>query len=246
MAPLAATIATAAALFAGTNLDDMVVLAVLHAASRAEGRPTAGQIWAGQYAGMTLLVGASVLAALGLTVLPASRVWLLGFVPLGLGAYKLVAAVRAMRAGAPAPHAAATGIAGIAALTVASGGDNVAAYTPFFRTADGGEIAVTLAVFAAGTAVWCAAGRWLVSHASVTRAIGRGGHWVVAVVFVAIGVYVFVQGEVPGRLSSARTREVDLVADRMLDCQHPRTLADQGLRPEAPYPIPHRLERSRL
>jgi cadmium resistance protein CadD (predicted permease) len=34
VAPLGATLATAATLFAGTNVDDLIVLAVLHAASR--------------------------------------------------------------------------------------------------------------------------------------------------------------------------------------------------------------------
>ncbi len=44
-------VATAVALFAGTNIDDVVVLALLSAASRSGGRPRRWQIWAGQYAG---------------------------------------------------------------------------------------------------------------------------------------------------------------------------------------------------
>jgi len=191
VAPLGATLATAATLFAGTNLDDLIVLAVLHAASRAARRPAAWQIWAGQYAGMAVLVGASLLAALGLTVVPDGRIWMLGFVPLGLGAYKLVAAARASRAGERPAVAAATGLGGIAAVTVANGGDNVAAYTPVFRTESPADVAITAAVFAVGVAVWCAAGRWLVSHAAVTRAVERWGHWLVPGVFLAIGLYVF-------------------------------------------------------
>ncbi len=37
--------ATASGLFADTNVDDMVVLAVLNVSSRAGGRPAAWQIW---------------------------------------------------------------------------------------------------------------------------------------------------------------------------------------------------------
>jgi hypothetical protein len=62
-----ATAATASGLFAGTNVDDMVVLAVLNVSSRA-GRPPRGvaDLGAGQYAGIAALVVISLLAALGL------------------------------------------------------------------------------------------------------------------------------------------------------------------------------------
>ena len=60
----------------------MVVLAVLNVTSRAEGRPKSWEIWAGLYAGIAILVMASVLAALGLAyVLPEKFTWLLGLSP---------------------------------------------------------------------------------------------------------------------------------------------------------------------
>lgn len=64
------TIATAAGLFAATNVDDVVVLAALNATSRVQGRPKAWQIWIGQYVGVAVLVGVSMLAALGLARIP--------------------------------------------------------------------------------------------------------------------------------------------------------------------------------
>jgi cadmium resistance protein CadD (predicted permease) len=166
---VAATAATAATLFVGTNLDDVIVLAVLSLSSRVEGLPKRWHIWAGQYAGVAVLVTISMLAALGLALLPDRHAWLLGFVPLVLGVQKLVGAVRASGAGARPSAAVATGLAGVIGVTIANGGDNIAAYTPVFRTESGSEIAVTLAVFAAGVAIWCAAGSWLVSHAKASR-----------------------------------------------------------------------------
>jgi cadmium resistance protein CadD (predicted permease) len=62
MATLPATVAAAAALFAATNVDYMVVLAVLSGSSRATGRPRRWEIWAGQYAGIAVLVAASMAA----------------------------------------------------------------------------------------------------------------------------------------------------------------------------------------
>src|SRR5258708_18406498 len=121
MERLAATVATASALFAGTNLDDLLVLVVLNASSRAADRLKGWQIWAGQYTGVALLVVVSLLAALGLTLLPENRTWLLGVAPLGLGAYKLiVVVVRARRSGAQDSPAVATGLAGVAAVTLAN------------------------------------------------------------------------------------------------------------------------------
>ena len=73
-----ATAGTALALFAGTNLDDMMVLAVLSASARAGGRPRRWEIWAGQYAGAAVLVLVSVAAGRGLTLIPEDRIWLLG------------------------------------------------------------------------------------------------------------------------------------------------------------------------
>lgn len=153
--PLAAT---AVGLFAGTNLDDMVVLAVLNASSRADGRPRRWQIWVGQYLGVAVLVVISLLAAVGLTLVPESWIWLLGLIPLGLGIRKLVIALRATRSGDSVSPAVVTGLAGVVGLTVANGGDNIAAYTPVFRTIGPGDIAAILGVFVIGVALWCLVG----------------------------------------------------------------------------------------
>ena len=159
-----ATAGTAAALFAATNVDDLVVLAVLSASSRAAGRPRRWQIWAG----------------------------LLGLLPLGLGLAKLATAVRGRRRGPPAaPAAVARGLPGVIALTLANGGDNIAAYTPVFATRGPGAATVTAAVFAAGVAAWCLAGWWLVAHLAIAGAVRRGGPWIVPAVYLLIGLYIF-------------------------------------------------------
>ena len=97
MGDLLGTVVTAAGVFAGTNVDDLLVLTVLFLAARASGRPRPWQIWAGQYAGIGVLVLVSVLAALGLTLVPDRWVGLLGLVPIALGVRGLIAAVTAAR-----------------------------------------------------------------------------------------------------------------------------------------------------
>ena len=93
---------TAIGVFAGTNVDDLIVLTVLFLSARAGGRPRAWQVWAGQYGGIAVLVAVSIGAALGLTVVPDRWVGLLGAVPFALGVKGLVSAVRAATTAAPA------------------------------------------------------------------------------------------------------------------------------------------------
>jgi cadmium resistance protein CadD (predicted permease) len=198
------TVMTASLLFAGTNLDDLVVLAVLSLSSRVSGVPKPWQIWVGQGIGIAVLVALSLLAALGLTLLPDRRTWLLGLVPLGLGLYKLAGAVRAHGAGTQPSMAIGGGLGDVIAITLANGGDNIAAYTAVFRTSSTGNIAIIAGVFAVGVMVWCAAGSWLVSHRQIASGIQRWGHWLVPSFFILIGVYVIGSAGIRGRASSSR------------------------------------------
>jgi len=128
---------------------------------------------------------------LGLTLVPGHWIWLLGLLPLSLGISKLVIAIRAHRSGEQASAVAAKGLPGVIGITIANGGDNLAAYTPVFATISRGAVAVTIAVFAAGVAIWCLAGFWLVSHHKVTQAIRGWGHWIIPAVYILIGLYIF-------------------------------------------------------
>jgi cadmium resistance protein CadD (predicted permease) len=188
---LPATVGTAVGLFAGTNIDDMMVLAVLSASSRATGRPRRWEIWAGQYLGIAILVGVSFAASRGLDRIPQGWLWLLGLIPLSLGIYKLAAAIGAHRRGEGPPAPAPGGLPGVTGLTVANGGDNVAAYAPVFATMGAAAAAVTIVVFAVGAAIWCLAGSWLVSHHRVTQTLERWGHWIIPVIYILISLYIF-------------------------------------------------------
>jgi cadmium resistance protein CadD (predicted permease) len=188
---IVAAILTSFGLFAVTNADDIVVLIVLNVTSRGDGHPRNWQIWAGQYAGFTVLIAVSLAAAGGLVLVPTRWLWLLGLLPLGMGLYKLATAIRARWAGEPVSSAVVTGLTGVIWLTIANGGDNVSVYTPFFRTSSLADIALTIAVFMAGTALYCVAGSRFAAHHAVTRFIERWGQWIVPAVFILIGVYIF-------------------------------------------------------
>jgi cadmium resistance protein CadD (predicted permease) len=194
---LPAEIATAAGLFAGTNLDDVVVLTLLSGSSRANGRPRRWEIWAGQYAGFAVLVGVSLAAGRGLALVPEHWIWLLALIPLGMGLVTLAAAIRSARLGEAPPVPSAGGLLGVAALTIVNGADNVVAYASFFAEAGAAQVTVTLAVFAACVALWCLAGGLLVRHERVTAVIARYGHWILPAAFLLIGLYLLHETNAP-------------------------------------------------
>jgi cadmium resistance protein CadD (predicted permease) len=190
MSSLPAEIATAAALFAGTNADDLIVLALLSAASRTTGRPRRWEIWVGQYLGFAVLAGLSVAASRGLALLPARWLWVLALFPLALGLGYLAVAVRSRHRGTPPPVPSAGGLFGVALLAITNGADGLATYTPFFVTAGTAQVTVSLVVFAVCVALWCLAGDLLTRSERVLAVVGRYGQWILPVTFILIGLYV--------------------------------------------------------
>jgi cadmium resistance transport/sequestration family protein len=197
-----ATIVTAAGVFAGTNVDDIIVLTVLFLASRTAGEPRRWQIWSGQYAGVAALVAASAAAASGLAVVPDKWVGLLGLVPFGLGVRSLIATIRSRNSGTEADTTVAGTALAVAGVTIANGADNISVYTPLFRTIGPSGSALTIAVFAVLVAVWCLAGSWLASHKAVIAMVERYGHWIVPGVFMVIGAVIVIESGVLAHLAA--------------------------------------------
>jgi cadmium resistance protein CadD (predicted permease) len=194
------TLGAAAVMFAGTNVDDLIVLTVLFLSSRAGGPPKVWQIWAGQYTGIAVLVVVSVIAALGLTLVPDGYVGLLGLIPFVLGVRGLVAAIRARGAADGASPAVATGLISVAGITIANGADNISVYTPVFRTIGTAPTLLTVGVFTVGVALWCLAGSWLGSHKKIIEIVERHGRWLVPAVFITIGALIVAESGVLGAL----------------------------------------------
>ncbi len=188
--------ATAVVMFAGTNIDDALVLTALNVAAHSTGAPSHRQIWTGQYLGMAVMVAVSGLGALGLSRIPTTWVGLLGLVPTALGIRLLVKAVRGGDDQSRSP--AATGLMSVLAPTVAAGGDNIAVYTPAFRIMGPAAFALTLAVFALGTAVWCSACYLLTSRPRSIRLLRSAGTWLVPTVFIGLGLHILHAADIFG------------------------------------------------
>jgi len=193
----------AAGMFAVTNIDDLLLLAV-YFGQVAGHRAAAWRIVLGQYAGFLAILVASVLGALGAGLLPEAVIPYLGLLPLLLG---IRAGWRVWRErhdpdgdrpGEPAGPAG-PGIWQVAAVTFANGGDNIGVYVPVFAVAGAGGMAVYATVFLIGVAVWCAAGWLLATRPLIARALSRWGHLVLPVVLIAIGLVILIEGGAVGR-----------------------------------------------
>jgi cadmium resistance protein CadD (predicted permease) len=180
---------TALVAFAGTTIDDLVILAALFTARRSVGTPATSAIVGGQYAGFAGILGVALLAAAGLQVVPDRWVGLLGLVPIGFGVWALW---RARRADARSRPTLAVTLPGIAVVTFANGADNLSMFTPLFRSLHPTEALLVAAMFLALVGIWCAAGAWLGSQKAVVAALGGVSHWLVPAVFIVVGLSILV------------------------------------------------------
>jgi cadmium resistance transport/sequestration family protein len=198
-----AVILGAVGLFAATNIDDIVVLTVLFVAS-ARGGISGWKVVVGQYLGFITLVVISVVAALGLTIVPDEWVGFIGVVPLGIGVYLLVKGLRNRDEGDDAGIQAG-GLFAVAGITIANGADNISLYTPVFRTMSPGDVALTIGVFLVLVAVWCIVGRAVGTNRRVTELLERVEHWLVPVVFIGLGLYIIIESGAVLRLFQVPT-----------------------------------------
>lgn len=193
-------VAQAVGMFAVTNVDDILLLALFFGQAGGD-RARAGRIVAGQYLGFSAILIASVVGALGATLLPESAIPYLGLIPLLLGLRAAWAAWRDHREGrnqdlrlARPAGAEAPGITQVAGVTLANGGDNIAVYVPVFAVAGPGGMAVYVTAFLIGVAVWCAAGWYFATRPVIARALSRWGHILMPVVLIGIGALILIHG----------------------------------------------------
>jgi cadmium resistance protein CadD (predicted permease) len=191
-----ALLGRAAAMFAVTNIDDMLVLAVFF--GRCKGDPSSAvRVIIGQYVGFIAILAVSVLGALGASLLPEAAVPYLGVVPLLLG---IRAAWDVWRSRADpdgddqTPTNGRAGAWEVATVTFANGGDNIGVYVPVFAVAGIGSMIGYVTVFLVGVAVWCAAAWYVATRPAVVKLLARWGHIFLPFVLVGIGLAILTEG----------------------------------------------------
>jgi cadmium resistance protein CadD (predicted permease) len=189
-------VAQAAGMFAVTNIDDILILALFFAQVRHRPRGVAIVVL-GQYVGFAAILAAAVIGALGAGLLPESVLPYLGLLPMILGVragWKTWRERRDTDEDSPAGEGSDVGILTVAAVTLANGGDNIGVYVPVFANSGTSGMVVYIVVFLALVAVWCAAGRFFATRPPVARALSRWGHVLLPVVLIAIGLLILIEG----------------------------------------------------
>jgi cadmium resistance protein CadD (predicted permease) len=187
----------AVGMFAVTNIDDLLVLAVFFGQA-AGSRGGAWRIVIGQYLGFVAILAAAIAGALGAGLLPETVIPYLGLLPLALGIRAAVNTLRERRNGdadedQPA-DADGPGALQVAAVTLANGGDNIGVYVPVFTVAGSDGMTVYAVVFLIGVGLWCAAGWFLATRPVIAKALSRWGHIMLPIVLIGIGVLILVEG----------------------------------------------------
>ena len=127
---------TAVVLFAVTNVDDLVLLALYFGQAGGD-RAAQRRIVVGQYLGFGAILMVSLVGAAGATLLPERAIAYLGLIPLALGIRAGVSAWRHRHDDPEERPPSEEGVSalGIAEITVANGGDNIGVYVPAFAVA---------------------------------------------------------------------------------------------------------------
>ncbi|MGH8663471.1 MAG: cadmium resistance transporter [Burkholderiales bacterium] len=200
---IASLIVIAALVYASTDIDDLLLLAVFFA----DPRMRAGAIVAGRLLGTAALALVSGAAGMLALAVPADWIALLGLVPLVLGLRLLPALVRknseedgteegisGSLKDKPDSGFAAQALA-VAGVTLANGGDNLGVYIPLFASTPS-AIAIYVAVFVVMTLVWCALGYLVVNNPLIGSRTRRYGHVLLPPVLIALGL-IILSGALP-------------------------------------------------
>jgi len=174
-------------LFVATHVDDLFLLLSLYA----ERRTAKAAIVLGQYLGVMALLAVGLLCSRIAVAIPASYLRWLGLIPILLGLQKLVALFRHSEepdVPTPAQPLRHSQILGVAALTIASGGDNIGVYLPLFANWPWRNCAVLILIFLLMTAAWCFFAHWLAHHRSLRAPIAKWGTRLFPVVLLLLGL----------------------------------------------------------
>ncbi|MFJ6933061.1 MAG: CadD family cadmium resistance transporter [Lactobacillus gallinarum] len=188
------TIISAIGVYISTSIDYLIVLIILFA--QLSQNKQKWHIYAGQYLGTGLLVGVSLVAAYVVNFVPeAWMVGLLGLIPIYLGIRFAIVGEGEEEEEEEIIERLEQSKANqlfwtVTLLTIASGGDNLGIYTPYFASLDWAQTLVALLVFAIGVIIFCELSRVLSSIPLISETIEKYKRIIVPLVFIPLGLYI--------------------------------------------------------
>ncbi|WP_375060150.1 CadD family cadmium resistance transporter [Streptococcus pneumoniae] len=188
------TIISAIGVYISTSIDYLIILIILFA--QLSQNKQKWHIYAGQYLGTGLLVGASLVAAYVVNFVPEEwMVGLLGLIPIYLGIRFAIVGEDAEEEEEEIIQRLEQSKANqlfwtVTLLTIASGGDNLGIYIPYFASLDWSQTLVALLVFVIGIIIFCEISRVLSSIPLIFETIKKYERIIVPLVFILLGLYI--------------------------------------------------------
>lgn len=193
------TLVQALALFVATNIDHLALLALWFV--HGQNRPgTTARICAGQYVGFGVILAVTVvLSAISGLVIPQEYLRFLGLIPLALGIKAAIGEIRERLSaeedddedeGEAQLKGKKVSVGAVALVTMANGGDEVAAYLPVFALSTWWQIALFCAVFLALAGVLLALARFITGRMGLAEVLERFEAIIFPSVLILLGVLI--------------------------------------------------------
>ena len=198
MNALITSISTGVTAFTATNLDDILVLMLFF--SQVDLLLQRRHIVIGQYLGFATLVLASIPGFFGSLFLPEAWIGMLGLVPIAIGLNRLLNREedennevvkldsQPSLGGLLSPQTC-----GVAAVTLANGGDNVGIYMPLFASCTWESLVIVLGVFFSLVGVWCYVAYRLTQIPAIAEALTRYGNQFAPFVLIGLGIMIMTE-----------------------------------------------------
>lgn len=190
------TMLTALGVYLSTSIDYLFILLIIFA--QLGQKPKKAHIYAGQYLGTGILVAISLFAAFVVGFIPHEWIiGLLGLIPIFLGIRFALAGeedadeediIEKMN-----QRQSSRLFWTVTLLTIASGGDNLGIYIPYFSSLNWSEVIIALLVFAAGIIGLVEASRLLSTIPGVSETIERYERVIIPLVFIGLGLYIMLE-----------------------------------------------------
>lgn len=190
------TALTAAAVYVATGIDYLVILILLFSQIK---KGQEKHIWIGKYIGTILVIGASLLVALGVANLIPQQwvIGLLGLLPLYLGIKIWIKGEKDEDEGKILSIFSSDRFnqlwVSVTFIVLASSADDFSIYVPYFTTLNATEILVTIIVILIMIGVLLYVGYRLAHLNFISEKIEKYERWIVPIVFTGLGIYIMLE-----------------------------------------------------
>ncbi|WP_238546742.1 cadmium resistance transporter [Synechocystis sp. PCC 6714] len=196
--------------FVATNLDDVLILMFFFSQAKSpQSNLRIRHIVFSQYIGFIVIILLSLPGFFGGLIVSKEWTGLLGLVPIFIGIKHLHdlssedEAFQSLQNTIQSPQSPPTAVVnpisaflspqvyGIAAISIANGGDNIGIYVPFFASLSWLGLWVVISIFLVLVAARCATAYYLTGHPLIRKIVTRYGQRIMPFVLIGLGVWIF-------------------------------------------------------